>query len=87
MGDLKSACWHSDGLQFVTGHADGSTCIWSVNNVTEPTQVKKLYGELLDEREGEGRREGRERDGGREQEEGRREGRERRNEREGAVRR
>ena len=47
MGDLKSACWHSDGLQFVTGHADGSTCVWSVDNAARPTQVKKFYGEYL----------------------------------------
>ena len=44
VGDLKSACWHSDGQQFVTGHADGNTCIWSVNSAARPTEVKKFYG-------------------------------------------
>ncbi|KAL5473173.1 hypothetical protein EMCRGX_G027621 [Ephydatia muelleri] len=49
VGDLKSACWHSDGLQFVTGHADGSTCVWSVDNAARPTQVKKFYEERCQE--------------------------------------
>ena len=75
MGDLKSACWHSDGQQFVTGHADGSTCVWSVTYATEPPQIKKFYSEQKDRRGRGKERGGRERGGEGGRGEGRKEGR------------
>ena len=45
-GDMRTACWHSNGVQFLTSHSNGSLCIWSSNSSHGPIAVKKFYGVL-----------------------------------------
>lgn len=42
---LESVCWHRDGTQFMTAHADGSYIIWSSTDSTKPKeQANTPYG-------------------------------------------
>ena len=45
--DMLSSAWHSDGIQFVTTHSDGTIAFWSIDNQTQPVKIKKPYGRYV----------------------------------------
>ena len=41
---LENICWHRDGTQFMSAHADGSYITWDVNDSTKHKETHTPYG-------------------------------------------
>ena len=41
---LEYLCWHRDGTQFMSAHADGSYITWDANDSTKHKDTASPYG-------------------------------------------